>query len=901
MRRPAVCALACSLAAFLVYLRTLQPDLGGPEDTPKFQYLGFVLGTAHEPGYPLQIILEHLFSYLPFGTVAYRANLMSAVLAALAIGMAARTAMALSAARGAAAFGALTIAFGAPFWRYADLAEVYALSSLLFAGIIYWMIRWGQTGRPAHVYLASLFFALEIANHLSIAAATPGIAAFLLVSPSRRRLTVRTVVAAGLIAVSGFLFYGYIWIRTVQNVPYLEVRADSIAGLVQIIRAHNYSDLVFKFTWDQIWSHQLPALWRVEWEQMGTIGIIFAAIGLFALWKRDWRSAVFLTLSAGGMIAFVLDLFGDLPGFLVTPMIAFAVLMAVGIDLPIRLLRRVPFRPGGALASVAAVGLVVLPLQANFHANDWTENTQDATYFKAFAEQMPARFGLLSENYVVDCMVSYAMAVLTLGQKSLVRPEADVQAVGDMLDRGLPVYSFDAGEAALAPLGFDFQPVDLLGPTLASRLAGARPGAHVALASTGRGIPPDVLEALGLSKFVPAAWTGRPYQVLLAPAGGAPDFIAASADVERSMDLPRPRDTGETASLVAHAGPDAAWITLGESSIGVTTDGVIAAVIDPSGRVTGAYIANAPQYRIQMPRTALKLYRIAGRLPTEQFGGGDWHDITTVTGDGLFCLFLDNDRPFEAGAVVYAANDTPLRPSRDVSYLGGTGEPETEVSTFDRENPADRDRLAALLADDGLDARQLGAYRYVGRLTLRVNDEGKYSASMIGFGSIPARVLAHATTDEAAARRAVAFAMRSRRLLARSSLEDVGVSNYFEWLIGPGWDASHRDDDGAYRWAVERDARFLLPMAVTDGVTISLRVAPADNARPGTVRLSANGRDLGACALRPDWQTCRWPVPDGVLRIGGNTFSMESSVLAPPSPDHDTYRGAVVRWIRVRR
>jgi hypothetical protein len=37
--------------ALSLYVLTLQPDLGGPEDTPKFQFLGHVLGTAHPPGY----------------------------------------------------------------------------------------------------------------------------------------------------------------------------------------------------------------------------------------------------------------------------------------------------------------------------------------------------------------------------------------------------------------------------------------------------------------------------------------------------------------------------------------------------------------------------------------------------------------------------------------------------------------------------------------------------------------------------------------------------------------------------------------------------------------------------------------------------------------------------------
>ena len=43
-----------------LYLATMQPDFGGPEDTPKFQFLGYVLGTAHQPGYPLYVPLSHL-------------------------------------------------------------------------------------------------------------------------------------------------------------------------------------------------------------------------------------------------------------------------------------------------------------------------------------------------------------------------------------------------------------------------------------------------------------------------------------------------------------------------------------------------------------------------------------------------------------------------------------------------------------------------------------------------------------------------------------------------------------------------------------------------------------------------------------------------------------------------
>ena len=61
------------------YLTTLLPGIGYSGDTIKFQYVGKILGVPHEPGYPLYTVLNHLFvTALPFGSVAYKANLLSA-------------------------------------------------------------------------------------------------------------------------------------------------------------------------------------------------------------------------------------------------------------------------------------------------------------------------------------------------------------------------------------------------------------------------------------------------------------------------------------------------------------------------------------------------------------------------------------------------------------------------------------------------------------------------------------------------------------------------------------------------------------------------------------------------------------------------------------------------------
>lgn len=109
-------AAVVALLAFVVFVRTLAPGLYGRMDTPVFQFLGRVLGVAHNPGYPLYSLLTFPFSFLPFGTLAYRANLFSAVMGSVAVWMTFTLARRLGCSRVASAIAALGLAFGHTFW-----------------------------------------------------------------------------------------------------------------------------------------------------------------------------------------------------------------------------------------------------------------------------------------------------------------------------------------------------------------------------------------------------------------------------------------------------------------------------------------------------------------------------------------------------------------------------------------------------------------------------------------------------------------------------------------------------------------------------------------------------------------------------------------------------------------
>lgn len=451
-------AAAVGVLALLVYLRTLLPDVGGPEDTPKFQYLGAALGTAHPPGYPLHTMLSHVFSYLPVGTLAYRANLLSAVAGAAASATTWLLSRALGASRVAATFGALTMAFGAAFWTYSVLAEVYTLSAVLLLAVMFWLVRWKQTRRAAHLYAAAGCFALALGNHLAIVACVPAIALFLLVTDARSVMRPRTLATAGAIAVSGFLQYAYILVRTRQHTPYREATAHNVTELLRVIRGGDYAEYLFALGWAQL-VDRLGEFQHLVAAELGVVGLLCAGAGVIVLMTRDWRVTALLGLSFAGIALFVLNIVGDLRGFLVVPLALASPFVATGGE-RVRLLAK-RFGPGAA----AAVMLLLLayplwPLRGNFEANDWSERTQEARFFRSWFDRLPARAAVLPEDYIADSIVVY-LEVESRRRRTILQPRPHAASVRALFESGEHIYALNARHAELAPRGFHFVPLRL--------------------------------------------------------------------------------------------------------------------------------------------------------------------------------------------------------------------------------------------------------------------------------------------------------------------------------------------------------------------------------------------------------------------------------------------------------
>ncbi|XP_026525992.1 transmembrane protein 260 isoform X1 [Notechis scutatus] len=126
-------AMGAAVAAFYV---TAAPHsaLGG--DSGELITAAYELGVAHPPGYPLFTLLAKLaIELFPFGSAAYRVNLLCALLGAAAASLLFYTVVRLSGSQAAGIFAVGMFSFSRLTWQWSITAEVFSLNNL-FVGLL---------------------------------------------------------------------------------------------------------------------------------------------------------------------------------------------------------------------------------------------------------------------------------------------------------------------------------------------------------------------------------------------------------------------------------------------------------------------------------------------------------------------------------------------------------------------------------------------------------------------------------------------------------------------------------------------------------------------------------------------------------------------------------------------
>ncbi len=351
--------VAVAVFAGILYVRTLAPTVlryGGAEtlDSAMLQAGVSVLGIGHPTGYPTYMMLTHLFTYLPVGDPAYRANLASAVYGVAAVFVVYLVGSRLSRRLVAAAAGALAFGLSGAFWSQAVIAEVYTLNALFVALVLLILLLWRDRREDRCLLLAALLVGLSLTHHLTSVLLVPASLAFVfLVDRETLRRTKLLLRNLGLFLV-GLLPYLYLPIRAAMEAPLNEADPSSPGRFLLLVTGGSYllkllTDLETGAApgSDEVPSRSQPILQDVAdrltiygdylYGQFPVLLVLAGLFGAFYLASRDRAAALLLGVAFLGWLVHALT-YGveDYYVFLIPAYVILSLFIAVGVGVVLR-------------------------------------------------------------------------------------------------------------------------------------------------------------------------------------------------------------------------------------------------------------------------------------------------------------------------------------------------------------------------------------------------------------------------------------------------------------------------------------------------------------------------------------------------------------------------------------
>jgi len=282
------------LLVLAVYVFTLAPTIT-MEDSGELVTAAATLGIPHPSGYPLWTILGQIFCWLPFGTVAWRVNLMSAVFGALTI-LVLYLIFRRTIKNQLAAFCApLLLAFSATFWQQSVTAKFYTLNSFFVLLLIYVLLVWSEKREHKYLYFFSLLYGLSLTNHTMMLLLAPAYAAYIIWTEPRIILAYRLILKMFGLFLLGLAVYAYIPWRAFAQADFNWGQIVDWPGVIAHITRSQYGDFS-----PLAKSHSKTGLvisFLVEISlQFFTPTIFLALAGAIYLWLKNRALAALTTL-----------------------------------------------------------------------------------------------------------------------------------------------------------------------------------------------------------------------------------------------------------------------------------------------------------------------------------------------------------------------------------------------------------------------------------------------------------------------------------------------------------------------------------------------------------------------------------------------------------------------------
>lgn len=156
----------------VLYIITSPRTITAYGDSASLISHAYFLDAAHPPGYPLFVILGHIFSKIPIGDIAFRLSIMSTLTASLTSLFLYHVFIKFKLPRSWSLLSTLIISFSYSIWLYAITPEVFVINNFLAVLILYLTLKFNETKSSGkekkYLYLIAISIGLGLANHMTI-------------------------------------------------------------------------------------------------------------------------------------------------------------------------------------------------------------------------------------------------------------------------------------------------------------------------------------------------------------------------------------------------------------------------------------------------------------------------------------------------------------------------------------------------------------------------------------------------------------------------------------------------------------------------------------------------------------------------------------------------------------
>lgn len=297
-----VAAVVVFAVAFASYFPTVLKDVG-TWDVAEFQTVSHILGIAHPTGYPTYTLLGKLWLVLePFGSVAWRMNLLSAVCASGGAGILAGLATRYAGPVVGIVAG-LTYAFAPYYWRVALRADPHALNAVFMLGAVALALAFEARRDFRLLGALALWCGVGLGNHMLLVMLAPAVFLLMMVTLSDREFTWRRVAILAGLFLAGLSVFLYLPLRSAMNPPLNYAHPTTFERFYYLVSGaqfHGSMGFLSLAGLANFWQKllQYPAYLAAWYTVPGAAAIAGLSLAGFGwMLVRRWRAALFLLLA----------------------------------------------------------------------------------------------------------------------------------------------------------------------------------------------------------------------------------------------------------------------------------------------------------------------------------------------------------------------------------------------------------------------------------------------------------------------------------------------------------------------------------------------------------------------------------------------------------------------------